>query len=185
MKTMLKTLCAALFLTSALWLNAAETAAAPTPPAVKRSAEFERMKTLAGTWTGKTDMGQGPVEISIQYRVIAAGSVVEERCFIGTPNEMVSMYYDDGGKLAMTHYCMLGNRPVMTAKVKDAKTIEFEFNAACCTIDTKKESHMNAMTVRFDDANTITTSCKALIEGKEMPHNSTTLKRVPATTAAK
>src|SRR6188508_2845932 len=65
------------------------------PKAKKGSAEFERMKTLVGTWQGKTDMGQGPVDITVKYRLIAAGSVLEERCMIGTPNEMVSMYYVD------------------------------------------------------------------------------------------
>jgi hypothetical protein len=185
MKKKLQSLCAALLLSSALWLHAAETTTPPTPPVIKHSAEFERMKTLVGTWAGKMDMGQGPMEFSIQYRLIAAGSVVEERCFIGTPNEMVSMYYDDGGKLAMTHYCMMGNRPSMTAKSVDAKTISFDFNAACCTIDAKKESHMHAMTVRFDDPNTITTSCKAIMDGKELPEHATTLKRVEVKTAAK
>src|SRR6478609_7055282 len=38
------------------------------------SPEFERMKTLVGTWTGKTDMGQGPVDMTIRYRLIAGGS---------------------------------------------------------------------------------------------------------------
>jgi hypothetical protein len=135
------------------------------------------MKTLVGTWQGKTDMGQGPVDISIQYRVIAAGSVVEERCMAGTPNEMVSMYYDEGGKLAMTHYCMMGNRPAMKVNASDAKSITFDLDATCCTID-KKEAHMHGITITFDDANTITSSCKALVDGKEMPSHSTTLKRV-------
>ena len=122
-------------------------------------------------------MGQGPVEFSIQYRLIAAGSVVEERCFIGTPNEMVSMYYDDGGKLAMTHYCMMGNRPAMLLKSSDEKTLTFDFDKTC-GINPKKESHMHALTLRFDDADTVTTSCEALIDGKKGPKVPVTLKRV-------
>ena len=165
-------------LAAAAWLNAGEVA----QPA-KGSPEFERMKTLVGTWQGKTDMGQGPVDISIQYRLIAAGSVLEERVFAGTPNEMVTMYYDQGGKLALTHYCMLGNRPSMLLKSADAKTISFDFDKACC-IDPKKESHMHALTLRFDDADTITSSCKAIIDGKEAPEHPTTLKRVKADAAS-
>ena len=153
------------------------TQAGETPNAKKPSAEFERMKTLAGTWKGNVDIGKGPEDLTVQYRVIAAGSVVEERTFPGTPNEMVSMYYDKDGKLAMTHYCIMGNRPSMTLKSSDAQTIAFQLDQAC-GIDCAKESHMNAITLRFVDADTLTTSCKALIEGKEMPEKPTTLKRV-------
>ena len=152
-------------------------------PAKKSSAEFERMKTLVGTWQGKADMGQGPVDLTVQYRVIAAGSVVEERTMVGTPNEMVSMYFDNkDGKLALTHYCMLGNRPEMVLKTSTSDTLAFEFNKEC-GIDCGKESHMNALKLRFDDVNTLTTNCSAIIDGKKAPEHSTTLKRVAGTAA--
>jgi hypothetical protein len=141
------------------------------------SAEFEKMKTLVGKWSGKVDMGQGPVDMVAEYRVIAAGSVVEERVFPGTPMEMVSMYYDKGGKLAMTHYCMLGNRPQMSLKSSDAKSITLDFDESC-GIDAKKECHMHGVKIEFVDGDTITTSCKGLNDGKEMPEHATTLKRV-------
>jgi hypothetical protein len=43
---------------------------------------------------------------------------------------------------------------------------------------------MHAMTLRFDSADTITTGCKAYIEGKEVPDHLVTLTRVK-TVAAK
>ena len=171
MKTKIMLFCASLLLGSAAWLSAEEPA--KEKPA---SPEFERMKTLVGTWTGKADMGQGPVDLNVQYRLLAGGSVLEERVFAGTPHEMVTMYYDRDGKLAMTHYCMLGNRPAMTLKSSDAKTIRFDFDKTC-GIDPKKESHMHALSITFDDANTITTSCKSFIDGKETSQHPTTLKR--------
>src|SRR2546425_548123 len=98
--------CATLLLATAVWVNADD------PPKPKKgSPEFERLKTLVGTWQGKTDIGQGPIDIAVQYGLLAGGSVLEERVFAGTPNEMVTMYYDQGGKLALTHYCIMGNRP--------------------------------------------------------------------------
>ncbi len=173
MNTKIITYCATLLLAAVVRLNAGE------PPAQKPgSPEFERMKTLVGTWKGTTDMGQGPVELVVQYRLVAAGSVVEERVFQNTPNEMVTMFYDKGGKLALTHYCMMGNQPAMALKASDAKSLTFDFDGSCCSIDPKKESHMHALTLRFDDADTITSSCKALMEGKEMAEHPTTLKRV-------
>jgi hypothetical protein len=173
MNTKITSICATLLLAASGWLNAGE----PEKPKAG-SPEFARMKTLVGTWTGKTDMGQGPVEMTIQYRLIAAGSVLEERIAPGTPMEMVTMYYDKAGKLAMTHYCMLGNQPVMALKASDAKSLTFDLDASCCTIDAKKESHMHGVTIQFDDADTITTRCKALVDGKEMAEHPTTFKRV-------
>src|SRR5262245_6681371 len=79
----------------------------------QNSPKFERMKSLIGTWKGNADIGQGPVEMTVQYRLLAAGTVLEERIFPGTPHEMVTMYFDKDGKLALTHYCMMGNRPAM------------------------------------------------------------------------
>jgi len=180
MNTKITSLFTVFLLAAAVWLNAGE-----TPQPKQGSPEFERMKTLVGTWQGKADMGQGPVDLTVQYRLIAAGSVLEERVFAGTPHEMVTMYYDQGGKLALTHYCVMGNRPAMQLKSSDAKTIKFDFDKACC-IDPTKESHMHALSIRFDDADTITSSCSAIMEGKEVPEHPTTLKRVkPETAAAK
>jgi hypothetical protein len=172
MKTKLTSICATLILSTALCSQAAE-----APKAKKTSPEFERMKTMVGTWTGKTDMGQGPIDMTIQYRLVSGGSVLEEKCFAGTPNEMTTMYYDQGGKLALTHYCMMGNRPAMLLKSSDEKTLTFDFDKTC-GINPKKESHMHALTLRFEDADTVTTSCEALIDGKEAPKVPVTLRRV-------
>jgi hypothetical protein len=72
---------------------------------------------------------------------------------------------------------MLGNRPGMLLQSADDKTLKFNFDKSC-GINVTKESHMHALTIRFDDAETITTSCKAFMDGKEVPEHPTTLKRV-------
>ena len=164
---------AALLLATALAATAAQPPASVPKPA---SPEFERMKSLVGTWTGKTDMGEGPIDLTVQYRLVAGGTAIEEKVFAGTPNEMTTMYYEKNGKLALTHYCIMGNRPGMLLKSSDSNTLKFDFDKDC-GINVKKESHMHALTIRFDDANTITTSCKAIIDGKQIPENPTTLKR--------
>lgn len=171
MKTIMNTV-SGLLLASALALSAGE------PPKPKAgSPEFERMKTLVGSWKGTVDMGQGPVEMVSNYRLLAGGSVLEERVFAGTPNEMTTMYYDKNGKLALTHYCVMGNRPGMVLESADASTMKFAFDKAC-GINPKTESHMHALTLRFDDPDTITASCRAFMDGKEMPEKPTTMKRV-------
>lgn len=172
MKNTLTSVCATVLLATAVWSYSDE----PTKPK-PASPEFERMKTLVGTWQGKVDIGQGPIELTMQFRLLAGGSVLEERVFAGTPNEMVTMYYEKDGKLALTHYCMMGNRPGMLLGSSDARTLKFDFDKTC-GINVAKESHMHSLTLIFDDADTITTSCRAIMDGKEMPEHPTTLKRV-------
>ncbi len=166
-------LCAVLMVAGGMLAGAGE----PEQSTKKGSAEFERLKTLVGTWQGTADMGQGPVEMKVQYRLLAGGAVLEERSFPGTPHEMVTMFYDQDGKLALTHYCVMGNRPAMVLNSSDAKTIRFEFDKNC-GINTSKESHMHALKLTFEDANTLTASCRAFVDGKELPEHPTTLKRV-------
>jgi len=172
MKTKFMPVCATLVLAASMWLRGGE-----SDGSKQTSPEFERLKTLVGTWQGKTDMGQGPIDMSVHYRLLAGGSVLEERVFAGTPNEMLTVYYEKEGKLALTHYCIMGNRPGMLLTSADARTLKFDFDKTC-GINTAKESHMHSMTIRFDDADTITASCKAIIDGKEAPEHPTTLKRV-------
>ena len=172
MKNKLPVLCASLLLAATAALPAGE-----MPKPQPHSLEFERMKSLVGTWKGMVDMGQGPIEMVSQYRLLAGGSVLEEKVFAGTPNEMTTMYYDKDGKLALTHYCMMGNRPGMLLKSANAKTLKFDFDKSC-GINVKKEAHMHALTLTSDDADTLTASCKAIMDGKEMPEKPTTLKRV-------
>ncbi len=174
MKTTLIPLTAALLTLATAILNADQ------PPVQKpTSPDFERMKTLVGTWKGKTDIGQGPTEVTMQYRLLAGGTVLEERVFAGTPNEMLTMYYEQGGKLAMTHYCIMGNRPGMLLKSSDAKSLSFDFDPTC-GINAATESHMHSLTITFDGPDTITTSCKAILNGKETDTHPTTLTRVKA-----
>lgn len=169
MNIILVSICTVLLVASGS-LNAGEPTKATSP-------EFEKMKSLVGTWQGKADMGQGPIDMTIQYRLLAGGSVLEERVFAGTPNEMVTMYYEKDGKLALTHYCIMGNRPAMLLKSTSGNTLKFAFDKSC-GINVAKESHMNALTITFNDEDTITTSCKAYIDGKAMDEHPTTLRRV-------
>src|SRR5262245_28131460 len=179
MKTKVSIACTVLMLAAAMGLNAgpAKKDLAKQPPVKTDSKEFAQMKKMVGTWKGKTDMGDGPIDMTSEFRLIAGGTVLEEKVFSGTPHEMITMYYDQDGKLAMTHYCVMGNRPAMKLKSSDAKSIVLDFDKAC-GIDPAKESHMHGLTITFDDADTITTSCKAFMDGKEVPDHATTLKRV-------
>jgi len=172
----MKTLC----ITTLLLLAVSGQLLAGEPKATPQaSSEFERMKSLVGTWKGKADMGQGPTEFTVEYRLISGGSAIEERIFAGTPKEMVTMYHDRKGKLSLTHYCMLGNQPGMLLKSADAKTIKFDFDPKC-GVDAKSEMHMHALTITFEDADTIVQDWKLFADGKPKDSHPFTLKRVKA-----
>ena len=70
----------------------------------------------------------------------------------------------------------MGNRPGMLLKSSDAKSLSFDFDPTC-GINPSTESHMHALTITFDNPDTITTSCQAFINGKETEAHPTTLKR--------
>src|SRR5262249_22624217 len=145
------------FVLPALLLLTASTALFAGEPVQPKpaSADFEKMKSLIGTWKGTTDMGSGPTELTVEYRLTSGSSGIEERLFAGTPKEMVTMYHDQHGKLALTHYCMLGNQPGMMLKSSDDKTLSFDFDKTC-GVDAKSEMHMHKLTINFVDADTIT-----------------------------
>src|SRR5215510_15811332 len=80
------------------------TKAAPTNP------QFETLKKLVGTWTGK-GMTEESGPSTFTYKLVAGGSVLMETMMPGTDYEMVTMYHVDGSDVVLTHYCMLGNQP--------------------------------------------------------------------------
>ena len=78
------------------------------PPPYVGSKEQETLKKLAGTWEGTETMMGKTDAAGAEYSVTSNGSVVVEKLFPETPNEMITVYYDETGKLAMTHYCAIG-----------------------------------------------------------------------------
>jgi hypothetical protein len=142
------------------------------------SAEFERIKQLAGVWEGTSSMGKEGEKIRVEYRLTAGGSALVETLFPGSAEEMVSVYHDQKGKLAMTHYCMLRNQPSMTLRKADARTIELVFSKKGNAINPAKEKHMHAVSITFTDTNHITQKWTMFEKGKNTGEVTLTLARV-------
>ena len=173
----MKTLLRLMSFTSLLAIAAVAIAGEPPAKPYKGSEAFERLKPLAGSWKATIDMGKGPMDVSLEYRLVAGGSVLEERIFAGSPMEMVTMYHDKKGQLAVTHYCMLANQPAMLLKSSDAKTLRFDFDKTC-GINAKSEEHMHALALTFVDANTLQQEWEHHENGRRSPKSSTfTFKR--------
>lgn len=154
-----------------LGLSSANAAAAS---GIDAKTAFARMKSLSGDWTGPKMMG---TQMNMNFRVIAAGSVVLATCFAGTPNEMITVYYLNGDKLVQTHYCMLGNQPRMRLNTKksSADTLVFDFAGGDNIKSTKMNMH--GETLHFVGRNKIESTCVSEEKGKPITTHTAVLVR--------
>lgn len=130
-----------LFLTSLVLVSLTIAALAQDHSGMQKSAElsdaqkaFATLKTLEGSWVGQlTTFPQEPsVEgkfAQFSLRVTSLGNAfVHEMSVSGRRDHPVTMFYLDGDRLVLTHYCDAGNRPRMVGKLSpDGKTLEFDF----------------------------------------------------------
>jgi hypothetical protein len=146
---------------------------------IPTSPEFQQIKALTGQWEGMSSpMGPGakPSSVKTEFRVTSAGSAIEETLMKGSPHEMVDMYTDEGGKLAMTHYCAMGNQPHMVAKASGPHQVTLEMMPTP-GID-PNSMHMHAITLEFADANHLTERWTNYTNGKPGETTVFTMTRV-------
>ena len=123
---------------------------------------FEELKSLNGTWEGKSLNGQ-PLEVA--YRVTSNGSAIMSE--IKGKEDMISMFNLDGDRVLLTHYCAVGNQPRMVASASpDGKTFTFEFVDAT-NLPTPDAAHMIRMVLAMPDANHHTEEWTFSDHGKE------------------
>ena len=147
---------------AALLLLATLSLSAQTP-----QKSFDAMKTLTGTWTGKSSMG-GTLQVS--YRPTSGGSALLGEIQMemqGHSEDMISMIHMDGDRLLLTHYCEAGNQPRMSATASpDGKTITFNFIDAT-NLSSPEAGHMHRVVFNFVDATHHTEDWQFLDHGKE------------------
>ncbi|MFN8177708.1 MAG: hypothetical protein U0167_07270 [bacterium] len=147
----------------------ASAAASDAPAAVTgeiAARAFDRLKTLEGTWVGKSTKGW---EERVQYRVIAKQSCLMETSFDAHPNEeMVTMICPDGDRLLLTHYCVAMNQPrlVLTSAAPDLSQMTFEFLDGT-NLPSRDEGHMDKVIFKFAGADEFTSQWTWYQDGKE------------------
>jgi hypothetical protein len=62
-------------------------------------AQLGYLRALEGTWWGTGVQGTDRNPVEFRYRVTDGGAVVEETCFIGKPEALVTRYSVDGARL--------------------------------------------------------------------------------------
>jgi len=155
---------AALILFSA-FCAAALVSAHEEPKPHSGSSELETLKKLQGSWKGTMEEDGKNEPATTEFKVISMGSAVQETLGRGTPFEMVDMYVDQGGKLAMTHYCAVGNQPHMVLQKGGAKQIVLEMDKTP-GIDMAKDMHMHGLTIELVDADHIVERWTSFEKGK-------------------
>jgi hypothetical protein len=128
---------------------------------------FDKLKTLAGSWTGTYE--GTPLHVSI--RVTSTGNAVmhemtgAERPEVD-PDHPLTVFYVEGDRLLLTHYCDVGNRPRMAWKMTpDGKTLEFDF-LDIANYSSAQGSHMHNAVFTLLDPNHHTEEWTSLREGK-------------------
>lgn len=128
-------------------------AAAQSKPAMenamKPSKSFDQLKTLVGDWTGTTADGKA---VHVSYQLASNGTALIERLQSPEDSDMVTVYTPDGGRLALTHFCAVGNQPQMRTAPLMGETKKFSFSFVRATnLASLTDGHMDHLTVTLED----------------------------------
>jgi len=143
-------------------------------PIVASSADFDRLVALEGEWVQLGEDGKPGDQVVSVWQVTAGGTAVMETLHPGSEHEMITLYHPSGDKLALTHYCPMGNQPRMEAAA-DGGTIDFKC-AGGDNIPTEDTPHMHAMSLKIVDENHVAATWSHHAGGSE--DHSTTLNLV-------
>lgn len=143
---------AALGLAAAAQTVTAGPSATPSPQAAPASLTgaqaFEKLKTLAGEWSGPIGKADGP-RGRVRWEPISGGTAMMETLFPGDAHEMRSVYHLDRGELMLTHYCGAGNQPRMRMSPESTPDrIAFRFDGGT-NLDPAKDGHVHDGEIRF------------------------------------
>ena len=165
-----------LAITSLLLVSAAAYAVDAKPAAnIDATAAFSRLKSLEGEWEADTQMGK----MHVSYTLIAGGTALVERERSDKMPEMLTVYYIDGKRLLLTHFCMAGNQPRMSAQSYNAGAGELQFRFLDSTnLVTPAAGHMHNATLRFVDDTHLVSDWQFYENGQLKMNHSAQLTRV-------
>lgn len=133
---------------AALCASAISAAAAPAE-GPDDQAVYDRIKSLAGNWTGHMEDPLAGPPVTVRYEVASAGRAVIEYQNPGQSFEMVTVYFLADGKLRATHFCGAGNQPAYKLggeSTKDLLLLEFDGGTG---FDADRDGHVRKGEIRF------------------------------------
>jgi hypothetical protein len=118
---------------------------------IQSSPEWQKLKTLVGTWEGTMEEGGQKMPATAEVRLTGDGSALMHVLGPGSPYEMVTMFHPDGKRLLATHYCAAHNQPRMAlVPSKSANEVMFDFIDG--TNIASGDTHMKSVAITFVDA---------------------------------
>ena len=133
-------------------------------PKPKTNAGFEQLKSLAGGWEGVNSHGKPS---RVEYQVVSNGSALMERLLPAAESEMMTRYSPDGQRVAVTHYCNVGNQPQMQTESLTGPTQKFTFNFVRATnLGSPGAGHMEKLVVTIQDREHLTQEWSFIENGK-------------------
>jgi len=144
-------------------------------PPSNADASFARLKTLVGEWEANTSSGK----VHLSYELVSGDTALLERVSSETMPSMVTLYYVDGGRLLLTHYCMIGNQPRMQAKTLNPDTGELDFQFLDATnLPNPGAGHMHNAKLRIVDNSHLVSEWQFYENGKPKMTESAQYTRV-------
>lgn len=117
-----------------------------SPSAADARAAFARLKALEGTWSGSSeDAHTGAPLLTgtlFTYRITGGGSALTEHAYAGSPEEMLSVFFLDGDRLLLQHYCSAGNQPLLELVRATSEQLEFAL-AGRGNVDPAVDGHIH------------------------------------------
>ncbi len=153
-------------------------------PPYEAPASFAPFQQLEGEWVGTMTHDDGHAqEAEVTYHATAAGSAVVETLFAGQPDEMVTVYFAEGDKPMLTHYCALANQPTMAGVYDpEANTVTFEYVEGTNIAD-PSQPHMHGVVFEFVDDDHIRTTWRFYADGEPAGQGVLELRRKAASAA--
>jgi hypothetical protein len=119
--------------------------------AVAANPQFDKMKTLDGSWVGAFVEGGKEYPATTRFMTVSDGSALMAWLGEGTPEEMITIFHMDGKELMGTHYCASHTQPRFIAVPSgDPNRVVFQFKDG--TNIGEHDGHMTAVTFIFDGA---------------------------------
>ena len=116
-------------------------------PAAPTNPMWEKMKTLEGAWTTKTEYGTSLTT----YRLTSGGSAMIQTIDAPGEGEMTTVFHPVGQTVVGTHYCLSMNQPTFVASPgPDASVISFKFKSVD-NLKTPTSGHMRELVLKIAD----------------------------------
>ena len=135
-------LLAIFFLATATGLAFAENGGSPAAKDASNAvAAFAKLKALAGQWESASEKAK----VTSSWELLSNGTALLERLTVAGEGEMATVYYLDGDRLVLTHYCTAGNQPHMQAEAFNpgSNQIKFDF-AGAGNLASSNDGHMHS-----------------------------------------